>query len=61
MRARYIGTGYGLWKGLDVFPGAELEIPAELAEMVSINANFVVIEEKRGPGRPPKVRHDDQA
>lgn len=61
MRARYVGTGYGRWKGLDVFPGAELEIPAELAAMVSVNANFEVIEEKRGPGRPPKVAHGNAA
>jgi hypothetical protein len=57
MRARYIGPGYGKWKGLDIFPGAELEIPDELAGMVSANPLWEVMARR---GRPPKVQHDDE-
>jgi hypothetical protein len=58
MRARYIGSGWGAWKGLDVFPGAEMDVPEALRDMVARNPNFEIIEEKRGPGRPRKVTDD---
>lgn len=57
MRARYIGNAFGLWKGLDLAPDREFDIPEALQEIVARHADFEV---KRGPGRP-KVRNDDAA
>lgn len=56
MRARYIGRAFGLWKGLALAPGAILDIPEALQDIVAAHLEFELIE-KRGPGRPPKVRH----
>lgn len=63
MRARYIGTGYGNWKGVNISPGVEFDVPEHLREMVAINANFEVLEGEapKRRGRPPKVRDGDDA
>ena len=55
MRARYIGSAFGLWQGLDLAPGKEFDIPEALQEIVANHPQFEV---KRGPGRP-KVRDDN--
>jgi len=55
MRAKYIGNGWGMWKGLDLVPGKVFDIPEALQEIVARHPQFELIE-KRGPGRPPKVR-----
>ena len=61
MRARYIGNAWGMWKGLDLAPGREFDIPEALQETVARHDLFELIEQRRGPGRPPKVRDGDQA
>lgn len=53
MRAKYIGNGWGNWKGIDLAPGREFDVPERLEAMVASNANFEIID-KRGPGRPRK-------
>lgn len=58
MQARYIGNGWGMWKGLDLVPGKTFDIPEALQEIVARHPMFELIE-KRGPGRPPKVRDDN--
>lgn len=60
MRARYIGNAFGMWKGLDLAPGREFDIPEALQEIVARHADFEELV-KRGPGRPPKVRDDNAA
>ena len=57
MRARYIGNAWGEWKGLDLAPGREFDIPEALQGIVARHADFQEV--KRGPGRPPKVQHGD--
>lgn len=59
MKARYIGAGYGNWKGIEVSPGREFDVPERLQEIVAGNANFEILTEqeapeKRKPGRPRK-------
>ncbi len=56
MRAKYLGNGWGNWKGVDLSPGLEFDVPERLHEIVRSNANFEVIDApaKRGPGRPRK-------
>lgn len=44
-----------MWKGLALEPGKVFDIPEALQEIVARHADFELIE-KRGPGRPPKVR-----
>ena len=57
MRAKYTGAAWGNWKGLDLAPGKEFDIPEALQEIVANHPQFEV---KRGPGRP-KVQHGDPA
>lgn len=40
---------------MDLEPGKVFDIPEALQEIVARHADFELIE-KRGPGRPPKVR-----
>lgn len=56
MRAKYLGSGWGNWKGIDLQPGLEFDVPERLQEIVQRNANFAVLDApvKRGPGRPRK-------
>jgi hypothetical protein len=49
-----------MWKGLDLAPGREFDIPEALQEIVARHDKFELIEQRRGPGRPPKVRDGDQ-
>lgn len=58
MRARYIGNAWGVWKGLELAPGREFDIPEALQEIVARHPQFEEV--KRGPGRP-KVNHDHPA
>lgn len=60
MRAKYIGNAFGIWKGLDLAPGREFDIPNALQEIVARHADFEEIA-KRGPGRPLKVQNDNAA
>jgi hypothetical protein len=55
MRARYTGNAFGMWKGLDLAPGREFDIPEALQDMVARHPQFEV---KRGKS---KVRDDDAA
>jgi hypothetical protein len=57
MKAKYIGNAWGHWKGLELVPGKEFDIPEAIQEIVARHPHFEV---KRGPGRP-KVRDDDAA
>lgn len=62
MQARYIGSGVGNWKGLDIAPGRVLDIPERLQDIVANNANFEIVgsadaepsEAPRRRGRPRK-------
>lgn len=60
MKAKYIGASWGPWKGLALEPGKVFDIPEALQEIVARHADFELIE-KRGPGRPPKVRDGNKA
>jgi hypothetical protein len=61
MRARYTGNAWGMWKGLSLSPGGEFDIPEALQEIVARHPQFELIEQRRGPGRPPKVRDGNES
>ena len=61
MRAKYLSSAEGSWKGIALTPFCEFDVPEHLQEIVSGNANFEVIGGETAPkrGRPRKVQDAD--
>lgn len=63
MRAKYLLSASGPWKGIDLSPFCEFDVPDHLQEMVAANPNFEVLDAVEAPkrGRPRKVQDADAA
>lgn len=57
MRAKYLLSASGEWKGLTLTPFCEFDVPDNLQEIVAANPNFEVLDAVDAPkrGRPRKV------
>lgn len=63
MRAKYLLSASGEWKGLALTPFCEFDVPDNLQEIVAANPNFEVLDTVDAPkrGRPRKVQDADAA
>lgn len=66
MRAKYLLSASGPWKGIDLSPFCEFDVPDHLQDMVARNPNFAALDdapEVAAPkrGRPRKVQDADAA
>ncbi len=59
MRAKYLLSAEGQWKGIALSPFCEFDVPEHLHEIIATNANFEVIGTEPKRGRPRKVQDAD--
>lgn len=66
MRAKYLLSASGDWKGLSLTPFCKFDVPDNLQAIVAANPNFEVLDESADDvapkrGRPRKVQDADPA